>query len=130
MSGTPLWRRYLRFWGPDPGSDVDDEFTFHVETRIDELVAQGVSPKDARNEALRGFGNIQAVKQICRTLAEERERAMRRTQWWSDWRYDLRSALRHSQDEDPDHCPPQHAALHPLFTYLPTCILGSHTKDS
>jgi predicted permease len=94
MSGNPLWRRYLRFWGSDPGADVDDEFAFHVETRVDELVAQGLSPKAARDEALRGFGNLQRVKTICRTLAEERERAMRRTQWWADWRHDLRSAFR------------------------------------
>src|SRR4029434_3641805 len=90
MSGTPLWRRYLRFstppretraagtpWGSDPGADVDDEFAFHVATRIDELVAKGVSPKEARDEALRGFGDIQRVKSICRTLAEERESARR-----------------------------------------------------
>jgi putative ABC transport system permease protein len=94
MSGTPLWRRYLRFWGSDPAADVDEEFAFHVETRVDELVAQGLSPHDAREEALRGFGNIQSVKKICRTLAEERESAMRRTQWWSDWRHDLRFAIR------------------------------------
>ena len=55
MSATPVWRRYPRFWGSDPGADVDDEFAFHVETRVDELVAQGLSPKDARSEALRGF---------------------------------------------------------------------------
>ena len=94
MSAMPLWRRYLRFWGSDPGADVDDEFAFHVETRVDELIAQGLTPKDARDEALRGFGNIQQVKVICRTLAEEREKAMRRTQWWADWRHDLRCAVR------------------------------------
>src|SRR5262245_54849353 len=94
MSGPPLWRRYLRFWGADPGADVDDEFAFHVETRVDELRAQGLSYQDARDEALRGFGNIQHVKAICRTLAEERERAMQRTQWWVDWRHDVRFALR------------------------------------
>lgn len=94
MSGTPLWRRYLRFWGSDPSADVDDEFAFHVETRVDELLAQGLSRQDARDEALRGFGNIQHVKAICRTLAEERERAMQRTQWWADWRHDVRFALR------------------------------------
>jgi predicted permease len=94
VSPTPLWRRYLRFWGADPGADVDDEFAFHVETRVDELVAQGFSPKAAREEALRGFGDIQQVKAICRTLAEERERTMQRTQWWVDWRHDLRFALR------------------------------------
>ena len=91
---SPLWRRYLRFWGPDPAADVDDEFAFHLEMRIEELRAQGLSPRDARDEALRGFGNIQHVKSICRTLAEERELALGRTQWWSDWRHDLRFAVR------------------------------------
>jgi putative ABC transport system permease protein len=93
-AGTPLWRRYLRFWGPDPAADVDDEFAFHLEMRIEELRVQGLSPKAARDEALRGFGDIHHVKEICRTLAEERESLMRRTQWWSDWRHDLRFAVR------------------------------------
>jgi predicted permease len=73
---------------------VDDEFAFHLEMRVDELKAQGLSPQAARDEALRGFGNIHQIKRICRTLAEERESAMRRTQWWSDWRHDLRFAVR------------------------------------
>ena len=94
MSGTPLWRRYLRFWGADPGADVDDEFSFHIVTRVDELVAAGMAPREAREEALRGFGNIQRVKKICRTLAEDRENAMSRTQWWSDWQHDLKFAIR------------------------------------
>ena len=64
MSGTPFWRRYLRFWGDDPAADVDDEFAFHIQTRIDELVAQGRSPRDARDEALRGFGDLDEVKRI------------------------------------------------------------------
>jgi predicted permease len=92
-AGPPIWRRYLRFWGPDPAADVDDEFAFHLEMRIDELRALGLSQR-AREEALRGFGDIQHVKRVCRTLAEERESAMRRTQWWSDWRHDLRYAIR------------------------------------
>src|SRR5687768_6930646 len=94
MSGTPLWRRYLRFWGADPGADVNDEFAFHIETRVDELVAAGMSPRDARDEALRGFGDLHRVKATCRMLAEERETAVERTQWWSDWRHDVRFAIR------------------------------------
>jgi predicted permease len=93
-AGAPIWRRYLRFWGPDPAADVDDEFAFHLEIRIEELRAQGLSPTAAREEALRGFGDIKDVKRVCRTLAEDRESAMRRTQWWSDWRHDLRFAIR------------------------------------
>ena len=73
---TPLWRRYLRFWGPDPAADVDDEFAFHLDMRIEQLVEAGYSPKQAREEALRGFGDIQHVKRICRTLAEGSERDM------------------------------------------------------
>ena len=90
---TPLWRRYLRFWGADPAADVDDEFAFHLEMRIEELGA-GAIAEAARDEALRGFGNIQDVKRVCRTLADEREDAMRRTEWWSDWRHDCRFAVR------------------------------------
>jgi putative ABC transport system permease protein len=94
MSATPLWRRYLRFWGPDPAADVDDEFAFHVQARVDELVAEGMSPRQARDEALRGFGNIDAVKRTCRALAQGQLRAERRTEWWFGWRQDLRYAVR------------------------------------
>jgi putative ABC transport system permease protein len=108
MSATPFWRRYLkistpprteraagaRFWGPDPAADVNDEFAFHVQTRIDELVAEGRSPRDARDEALRGFGDIEQVKRICTALAQGQVRAVRRTEWWFGWRQDVRYALR------------------------------------
>src|SRR6185369_5424018 len=91
---TPLWRRYLRFWGADPGADVDDEFAFHLEMRIEQLVDAGSSPKQAREEALRGFGDIQDVKRTCRMLAEGHERKLSRIQWWSDWQFDVRYAVR------------------------------------
>ena len=41
MSSIPKWRRYLRFWGPDLDADVAEEFRFHLETEIEELVAEG-----------------------------------------------------------------------------------------
>lgn len=93
MSGDPLWRRYLRFWGPDPAADVDDEFAFHIDARVAELVARGMSPAEARREALRGFGNIAAVKQVCTNIARGQERAARRGEWRTGWRQDLRSAI-------------------------------------
>jgi predicted permease len=73
---------------------VDDEFAFHLEMRIEQLVEAGYAPNQAREEALRGFGDIQHVKQVCRTLAEGSERDMMRIQWWTDWRFDVRYALR------------------------------------
>ena len=50
---SPRWRRYLRFWGPNPAADVEEEFGFHVQERIDELIAQGVAPDAARAHARR-----------------------------------------------------------------------------
>jgi predicted permease len=94
MSPAPFWRRHLRFWGDDPSADVDDEFAFHVQSRIDELVAQGFSAGAARDEALRGFGDIEAVKRTCTGLAQEHHRAARRHEWLNGWRQDVRYALR------------------------------------
>src|SRR6185503_834044 len=91
---TPRWRRYLRFWGPNPGADVEEEFGFHVQERIEELVAQGMDYRAAREEALRGFGNIEQVKTTCRDLAWEKESAMRRSEWLDALRQDLVFSLR------------------------------------
>jgi hypothetical protein len=41
-------RRYLRFFGARPESDVDDEIAFHLEMRERELVALGMNPDAAR----------------------------------------------------------------------------------
>jgi predicted permease len=38
-------------------SDLDEEFRFHLDRRIDDLVAQGASPEEARRQARRLFGN-------------------------------------------------------------------------
>ena len=91
---VPLWRRYLRFWRPDVESDVDDEFRFHVQERIDDLVARGVDPGVAREDAVRRFGDIDRVKATCRTLADERERDMRRAEILTIVRQDVTYALR------------------------------------
>ena len=49
---TPAWRRYLTFWRPNIESDVNDELRFHLEMRVNEYVARGMSPADARRLAL------------------------------------------------------------------------------
>ncbi|MEX2281659.1 MAG: ABC transporter permease [Gemmatimonadota bacterium] len=80
-SEMPRWRRYLRFWGPDAAADVDEEFRFHVEERIEELIARGLDARSAREEVMRGFGDIEQVKWACQVLALEKETAMRRSEW-------------------------------------------------
>lgn len=94
MPVTKKWHRYLRLWGPDPTADVRDEFDFHLAMRVDELVAHGLSPAAAREEAMRGFGDIDRVKHTCTSLLEAREHMMRRSEWWRGWWQDIRYGLR------------------------------------
>jgi putative ABC transport system permease protein len=88
------WRRYLRFWRSHSPADVDDEFEFHLQERVDELVAHGMDPAAARPEALRSFGDIEQLKNTCRTIATEQEVAMRRSEMLDDVRQDAVYALR------------------------------------
>lgn len=60
---TPMWRRYLRFFGADPRADVDDELEFHLQERTDELVAGGLSPEAARRQAEQRLGDVGSIKQ-------------------------------------------------------------------
>jgi putative ABC transport system permease protein len=73
---APRWRRYLRFFRSNIRADVDDEFQFHLQERIDDLIARGATPVAARQEALRIFGDIERFKSNCRVIAEEQEASM------------------------------------------------------
>ena len=35
-----MWRRYLRFWGDDAPSDIDNEIAFHLEELVKHLKAR------------------------------------------------------------------------------------------
>ena len=39
-------------------SSIDDELRFHVESRVDELIATGVPERDARAQAALEFGDV------------------------------------------------------------------------
>jgi putative ABC transport system permease protein len=96
MTGAdePRWRRYLRFWRPNIPADVDDEFEFHLQERVDDLVARGMHPSAARDEALRSFGNFDQIKDTCRTIAAEQESEMRRSEMLAAIKQDAVYALR------------------------------------
>ena len=38
---------------------MDEELSLHLEMRIDELIAAGMAPDEARREALRQFGDLE-----------------------------------------------------------------------
>ncbi len=47
-------------------SELDEELRYHVERQIDEDIARGMSPREARNAALSAFGGYQQKKEECR----------------------------------------------------------------
>jgi predicted permease len=91
---TPAWRRYLRFWRSDPDADVADELRFHVESAVAEYVAAGMTPEAARAEAIRRFGDVDAIASTLHTLSHERERAMEWRDRLDTLRSDMRFAIR------------------------------------
>jgi len=94
MARNPMWRRYLRFFGPDVQADVDEELSFHLDNKIRELVEKGRSPAEAEREALRHFGNLKEVTTLCRNISKEHVRKVRWTDALADWGYDVRHAMR------------------------------------
>ena len=74
--------------------EVDDELRFHIDMRARALMAQGVSPDEARRLALAHFGDIERVRQSCVTYDQERLSAMQRANVFDELRQDLSYALR------------------------------------
>jgi hypothetical protein len=76
---------------PDPDADMAEEIRLHLEQRISEFLAQGLSPEQARTAAHRQFGPVGPVKEACR---DERRRAVWIGTVWQDLRYGVRSLAR------------------------------------
>ncbi len=87
-------RHVFRQPGRAARADVDDEFAFHLEMRIGELIADGWNPAAARAEALRLFGDLDDARTYCRHLSERRERYAMRAQLFDGMRQDLTFAIR------------------------------------
>jgi putative ABC transport system permease protein len=78
--------------------DVDEELTFHLEGRIEELMAGGMSRPAAEHEAMRRFGDrarVEAeVERIDVTTVERRALRDRLDATWRDARYAWRGLAR------------------------------------
>ncbi len=94
MSRVPLWRRYASLLGPDPKADVDDELRFHLESRAEDLIAQGWRPDTARQEAERQFGNLRRLGEMGEQLGRQRQRRRERREYAGEVLQDLRYTLR------------------------------------
>jgi predicted permease len=66
--------------------ELDEELQFHLEHKIEEGVAEGLSPDEARHRALRAMGGLEQRR--------EEMRDMRRIHWLTDFLDDVRYAVR------------------------------------
>ena len=83
----PMSRRRLR-------SDIDRELRFHIEERIEELVAAGRSRADAEREVLERFGDLLTVRDECEGIDAMTHRRRELKEWRSALARDVRYALR------------------------------------
>jgi predicted permease len=87
-------RSVRRLFGSDPATDVRDELQFHLAAKVDDLIAQGWRPDDARREAERQFGDVSSVQRLGEHIGETMERRRRLRDSAADWIQDLRYACR------------------------------------
>jgi putative ABC transport system permease protein len=66
--------------------ELDEELRDHILRKTDENVTKGMTPQEARRQALLGFGGVEKRKEECRET--------RRVNWLQDLAQDLRYALR------------------------------------
>jgi predicted permease len=67
-------------------SDLRSEVRFHLEHQIEQHISSGMSPAEARRQALRDFGGLEKFSEECRDA--------RRTNWLHEALQDFRYALR------------------------------------
>jgi putative ABC transport system permease protein len=89
----------VRFWywrrRPEAVRDeVDEELRVHLEMRIDELRAAGLSPEEARRQAVRQFGDLEGTRQYCRRQDLDKENRVQRLLFLQDLAQDLEIGLR------------------------------------
>ncbi len=73
-------RRLFRLAPTEPEQiigEVDDEIHLHIDLRVEQLVARGMSPDSARAEALRRFGALERAHPTLVSSAHRREHRMR-----------------------------------------------------
>jgi predicted permease len=74
--------------------DVDEELRFHLDMRVDALVASGVPPHAARARALQEFGDLDDARRYIGAVDHDIEAAQRRSDIMHDLWQDIGYALR------------------------------------
>src|SRR5688500_10158237 len=90
-------RRFFRLAVRRPAlteQDIDAEIAFHLEARVAQLAARGMSPDAARAEAQRRFGNVELARHTLTHSATRRETRMELREFFSHLGQDVRYAAR------------------------------------
>ena len=74
--------------------DIDDELRFHLESRVRDLIAEGLSAEAAAAQAEREFGNRVSFRMQCAGIRQTATARRGRREYWNGWRSDLRYAVR------------------------------------
>jgi putative ABC transport system permease protein len=74
--------------------DVDAEIRFHLESRTEELMAQGRNRREAERRAMEEFGDMPGAKRRLRAESARSLRSVRRLEWLAELRQDARYGVR------------------------------------
>jgi putative ABC transport system permease protein len=94
MAEEPRWRRYLRLWGTDTRTDVEEELSFHLEERASLNESLGLPPARARAEAEWQFGDVERIRSECLVESERESHRMEIGERLGDIARDIRIACR------------------------------------
>ena len=94
MTRIPFLRRVFRVPVRSPDADIDRELTFHIDSRVEELLAQGMTRENAHGAALREFGDVEAVRRVLLRMDGEQLVQTRRLEMLDELRQDTGFALR------------------------------------
>ena len=89
-------KRSLRswLWRVPIDQEIEEELELHIEMRTRELIARGIDPAVAREQAIERMGHLASLKQTMSDLGRKRDREMRISLWLGDLRSDLKYACR------------------------------------
>ncbi len=96
MPRLARFARALRYWvwKPSVADEVDSELEFHIEMRTRELMAAGMDPARARDQAIRRFGDLGQVHHTLERIGRRRDRRELRMEWIHERRQDVVYAVR------------------------------------
>jgi putative ABC transport system permease protein len=88
----PFW--YLRRGRGRIHSEIDEELRTHLEMRTEALIAGGMTPEDARREAVRQFGDLPGTLEYCCQQDIHKDDTVQRRLLIQDLFQDLRVGVR------------------------------------